>query len=38
MVSHFIDWLLKVCLDLGYPGIIALMTMESSILPCRASW
>jgi len=33
MVSHFIDWILKVCLDLGYPGIIALMTMESSILP-----
>ena len=33
MVSHFIDWILKVCLELGYPGIIALMTMESSILP-----
>jgi membrane protein DedA with SNARE-associated domain len=33
MVSQFIDWLLKVCLDLGYPGIIALMAMESSILP-----
>ena len=33
MVSHFIDWILKVCLDLGYPGIIALMALESSILP-----
>jgi len=33
MVSQFIDWILKVCLDLGYPGIVALMTMESSILP-----
>ena len=33
MVSQFIDWLLKVCLDLGYPGVIALMAMESSILP-----
>ena len=33
MVSHFIDWILKLCLDLGYPGIIALMAMESSILP-----
>jgi len=33
MVEQFIAWILKVCLDLGYPGIIALMTMESSILP-----
>lgn len=33
MVEKFIDWLLKVCLDLGYPGIIALMAMESSVLP-----
>ena len=33
MVERFIDWLLKVCLDLGYPGIVALMAMESSILP-----
>lgn len=33
MVEHFIDWLLKTLLDLGYPGIIALMTLESSILP-----
>ena len=33
MVEKFIDWLLQVCLDLGYPGIIALMAMESSVLP-----
>jgi len=33
MVEQFIAWILKVCLDLGYPGIIALMAMESSILP-----
>ena len=33
MVEHFIDWLLKTLLDIGYPGIIALMTLESSILP-----
>jgi membrane protein DedA with SNARE-associated domain len=33
MVSHFIDWLLKALLDLGYPGIVALMALESSILP-----
>lgn len=33
MVEHFIDWLLKALLDVGYPGIIALMALESSILP-----
>ena len=33
MLEQFIDWLLKTLLDLGYPGIIALMAMESSILP-----
>ena len=33
MVSQFVDWILQFCLDLGYPGIIALMAMESSILP-----
>jgi membrane protein DedA with SNARE-associated domain len=33
MLENFIDWLLKTLLDLGYPGIIALMAMESSILP-----
>jgi membrane protein DedA with SNARE-associated domain len=33
MLENFIDWLLKTLLDIGYPGIIALMAMESSILP-----
>jgi len=33
MLERFIDWLLKTLFDLGYPGIIALMAMESSILP-----
>jgi membrane protein DedA with SNARE-associated domain len=33
MLERFIDWLLQVCLNLGYPGIVALMAMESSILP-----
>jgi len=33
MVERFVDWLLHVLLDLGYPGIVALMAMESSILP-----
>lgn len=33
MLERFIDWLLQVLLDLGYPGIVALMAMESSILP-----
>ena len=33
MLERFIDWLLKVLLDLGYPGIVGLMAMESSILP-----
>jgi len=33
MLEQSIDWLLKTLLDLGYPGIIALMAMESSILP-----
>jgi membrane protein DedA with SNARE-associated domain len=33
MLERFIDWLLKTMLDLGYPGIVALMAMESSILP-----
>jgi membrane protein DedA with SNARE-associated domain len=33
MLEGFIDWLLKTLLDLGYPGIVALMAMESSILP-----
>jgi membrane protein DedA with SNARE-associated domain len=33
MLESFIDWLLKTLRDLGYPGIIALMALESSILP-----
>jgi membrane protein DedA with SNARE-associated domain len=33
MLSGFIDWLLHALLALGYPGIVALMAMESSILP-----
>jgi len=33
MLERSIDWLLKTLLDLGYPGIVALMAMESSILP-----
>lgn len=33
MLERFIDWLLRTLLDIGYPGIIALMAMESSILP-----
>src|SRR5256886_15054155 len=33
MLERFIDSLLHTLLDLGYPGIVALMAMESSILP-----
>ena len=33
MVERFIDWLLQTLLALGYPGIVGLMAMESSILP-----
>jgi membrane protein DedA with SNARE-associated domain len=33
MLERFITWVLNGLLDLGYPGIIALMAMESSILP-----
>jgi membrane protein DedA with SNARE-associated domain len=33
MVERFIQWLLQRLLDLGYPGIVALMAMESSVLP-----
>jgi len=33
MLERFIDWLLHTLLDFGYPGIVALMAMESSILP-----
>jgi membrane protein DedA with SNARE-associated domain len=33
MLERFIDWLLQTLLNVGYPGIVALMAMESSILP-----
>ena len=33
MLERFVDWLLTSLLQLGYPGIVALMTMESSVLP-----
>jgi membrane protein DedA with SNARE-associated domain len=33
MLEHLVDWLLHMLLDLGYPGIVALMAMESSVLP-----
>jgi membrane protein DedA with SNARE-associated domain len=33
MVEQFIDWLLRGLLDLGYPGIVVLMAIESSVLP-----
>jgi membrane protein DedA with SNARE-associated domain len=33
MLEHFIHWLLDRFRDLGYPGIVVLMAIESSILP-----
>ncbi|HEY7193126.1 MAG TPA: DedA family protein [Gemmatimonadales bacterium] len=33
MLERFIDWLLNTLLAIGYPGIVALMALESSILP-----
>jgi membrane protein DedA with SNARE-associated domain len=33
MLEGFIQWLLDGLLSLGYPGIVALMTLESSIVP-----
>ena len=33
MLERFVDWLLAWLLDLGYAGIVALMAMESSVLP-----
>jgi membrane protein DedA with SNARE-associated domain len=33
MLERLVDWLLNSLLELGYPGIVALMAMESSILP-----
>lgn len=36
MLEQFIDWLLNSLLALGYPGIIVLMAMESTVLPIPA--
>ena len=36
MLERFIEWLLNGLLHLGYPGIIVLMAMESSVLPVPA--
>jgi membrane protein DedA with SNARE-associated domain len=36
MLERLIEWLLQTLLHLGYPGIVALMAMESSILPVPA--
>lgn len=36
MVERFIEWLLNSLLALGYPGIVVLMAMESSVLPVPA--
>jgi len=36
MLEQFIDWLLNTLLDLGYPGIIALMALESTVVPIPA--
>ncbi len=36
MLDGFIHWLLNGLLTLGYPGIIALMAVESSVLPVPA--
>jgi membrane protein DedA with SNARE-associated domain len=33
MLERLIDWLLATLLTLGYPGIVVLMAIESSILP-----
>lgn len=33
MLERLIDWLLTTLLTLGYPGIVALMAIESSVLP-----
>lgn len=36
MLEHLVNWLLQTLRDVGYPGIVALMAMESSILPVPA--
>lgn len=33
MLEHLIEWLLQTLLRLGYPGIVGLMAIESSVLP-----
>src|SRR2546425_11229537 len=33
MLDAFIQWLLNLFRGMGYPGIVALMAVESSILP-----
>ncbi|HMJ59753.1 MAG TPA: hypothetical protein VK467_11485, partial [Gemmatimonadales bacterium] len=33
MLESFVHWLLDRFRDLGYPGIVILMAMESSVLP-----
>jgi len=33
MLSHFITWLTETIFQLGYPGIVLLMAVESSFLP-----
>src|SRR3989442_12861481 len=33
MLEHFVRWLLDRFRDVGYPGIVVLMAIESSILP-----
>ncbi|HEY6108810.1 MAG TPA: DedA family protein [Gemmatimonadales bacterium] len=36
MLEQLVNWLLQTLRDVGYPGIVALMAMESSILPVPA--
>ena len=33
MIGHFIHWLIATISALGYPGIVLLMAIESSVLP-----
>ena len=33
MLESFVQWLLERFRDLGYPGIVVLMAVESSVLP-----
>src|SRR6266550_2201517 len=36
VIQQFIEWLLNTLLALGYPGIVLLMAVESSLLPIPA--